>query len=457
MNAMRNTSTPKSSSTLLRQRAAAIAAAVICVAAGASRIGQPSFAITNGGSITALDVPLTEDFDTLASTGTGIAWTRQFDDSRLVVDPDDLQLGHRVVEHRRPLQLRRGRNEPVTDRALGSVASGGDRDRLPGGQADEQHRRDDYVARHQLRRRAVAQRRQHDRPHSHLSIPGRQRRRHHRRQCSGDRLDDVSRVELHEPCHRRDSRRARRQRRGEPHRQVSHAPGDGHRRPGDLVAVAGSGRRWERSRPGDRRFLGDGEGGAAGDDAPSVVSTTPANPATNVAVNSTIVINFSESVTRPPARSRSSARQAPRRRLRRRASPASYLHADSCFADLPSSTTCTVTVSGRSDLGYRHERSARLDGIGLHLLVHDGRPAAARCRRTSSSTSWTADTPGHRRGGVRRALRWRRRQHAARRPGRRLLQRHPTTSRMRRSISTGSGRTRTATSRSATPAFRASI
>ena len=34
-----------------------------------------------------------------------------------------------------------------------------------------------------------------------------------------------------------------------------------------------------------------------GDAAPSVSSTTPASGATNVAVNSTIVINFSESVT----------------------------------------------------------------------------------------------------------------------------------------------------------------
>ena len=32
----------------------------------------PSFAITNGGSITTLGVPLTETFDTLASTGTSI-------------------------------------------------------------------------------------------------------------------------------------------------------------------------------------------------------------------------------------------------------------------------------------------------------------------------------------------------------------------------------------------------
>jgi uncharacterized protein len=36
---------------------------------------QRSSAITNGGSITTIGVPLTENFDSLANTGTGIAWT----------------------------------------------------------------------------------------------------------------------------------------------------------------------------------------------------------------------------------------------------------------------------------------------------------------------------------------------------------------------------------------------
>ena len=72
MNPMTTTSSsqPSHSSTILRPLIAAIAVASICIAAGSSRMAQPSFAITNGGSITALGVPLTENFDTLASSRT---------------------------------------------------------------------------------------------------------------------------------------------------------------------------------------------------------------------------------------------------------------------------------------------------------------------------------------------------------------------------------------------------
>ena len=53
-----------------------IAIAAICAVVGISY--PPSFALTNGGSLTALGVPLTENFDTLASAGTSIAWTDNF-------------------------------------------------------------------------------------------------------------------------------------------------------------------------------------------------------------------------------------------------------------------------------------------------------------------------------------------------------------------------------------------
>jgi hypothetical protein len=59
----------------LRPIASVLAVALTCVAVGSSRIAQPTFATTNGGSITVLGVPLTENFDTLASTGTAITWT----------------------------------------------------------------------------------------------------------------------------------------------------------------------------------------------------------------------------------------------------------------------------------------------------------------------------------------------------------------------------------------------
>jgi len=40
-----------------------------------SFVASPSSALTNNGSITTLDAPLTENFDTLASAGTGLTWT----------------------------------------------------------------------------------------------------------------------------------------------------------------------------------------------------------------------------------------------------------------------------------------------------------------------------------------------------------------------------------------------
>src|SRR5215467_10482281 len=52
-----------------------IAITTIGVALHSSRLVPSSYALTNGGSITALGVPLTENFDTLATTGTSITWT----------------------------------------------------------------------------------------------------------------------------------------------------------------------------------------------------------------------------------------------------------------------------------------------------------------------------------------------------------------------------------------------
>src|SRR5436309_9477098 len=46
----------------------------ICAGIAVSVLVQPSSAITNGGSITTLGVPLTENFDTLASSGTTNTW-----------------------------------------------------------------------------------------------------------------------------------------------------------------------------------------------------------------------------------------------------------------------------------------------------------------------------------------------------------------------------------------------
>ncbi len=98
----------------------------LSIVAGTSQILQPSFALTNSGSITALNVPLTENFDALASTvGTGIAWA---DNSTL---PG-------VYASRTTYNAATGSSNTgalysfgiagagaVTDRALGSVGSSG--------------------------------------------------------------------------------------------------------------------------------------------------------------------------------------------------------------------------------------------------------------------------------------------------------------------------------------------
>src|SRR6266550_2484129 len=67
-------STPQSESRL-RLIILMFAVAMICVVVGISTLVQPSSALTNGGSITALGAPLTENFDTLATSGTTNPWT----------------------------------------------------------------------------------------------------------------------------------------------------------------------------------------------------------------------------------------------------------------------------------------------------------------------------------------------------------------------------------------------
>src|SRR6185369_8821 len=80
------------------------------------------------------------------------------------------------------------------------------------------------------------------------------------------------------------------------------------------------------------------------DSAPTVLSTTPANLATNVAVDSNIVINFSESVTASASAFSVQCPTGSPQSFAQSASPSGTftLNPDS---DLPYSTTCTVTVT----------------------------------------------------------------------------------------------------------------
>jgi DNA/RNA endonuclease G (NUC1) len=102
-----------------------IAVASIVIAAASSEIARPSLAITNGGNITTLGVPLTENFDALASTGTGVTWT---DDSTIPgwwSSRVNYNTGTGSSNTGALYSFGVAGTNPVTDRALGSVASSG--------------------------------------------------------------------------------------------------------------------------------------------------------------------------------------------------------------------------------------------------------------------------------------------------------------------------------------------
>src|SRR5215471_3988917 len=102
-----------------------IAVITICGVVSISRIVQSSFALTNGGSITALGVPLTENFDTLAQTGTNITWTDNSTIPGWYSTRPTYNSGTGSSTTGALYSFGVAGTNPVTDRALGSVASGG--------------------------------------------------------------------------------------------------------------------------------------------------------------------------------------------------------------------------------------------------------------------------------------------------------------------------------------------
>ncbi len=161
---------------------------VVCLAAVAGGVATsglipPSFALTNNGSITDLDTPFTENFDSLASTGTTIDLDGQRHHPRLVSRRARPTTRARESSNAGALySFGVAGTNPVTDRALGSIGSGSDGQRSTLRCDDEQHRRNDHLAGRQLRRRAVAQRRQRNTGRSSLRCQySRRCRRDHRR------------------------------------------------------------------------------------------------------------------------------------------------------------------------------------------------------------------------------------------------------------------------------------
>ena len=86
---------------------------------------QSSFALTDGGSITALGVPLTENFDTLASTATGITWTDNSTIPGWYSTRTTYNSGTGSSNTGSLYSFGVAGANPANDRALGSVGSGG--------------------------------------------------------------------------------------------------------------------------------------------------------------------------------------------------------------------------------------------------------------------------------------------------------------------------------------------
>src|SRR5262245_17057251 len=113
------------SGTHIRPTALLIAITTMCVVVRMSHLVQSSFALTNGGNITALGVPITENFDALASTGTGIAWTDNSTIPGWFSTRATYNSGTGSSNTGALYSFGVAGTNPVTDRALGSVASGG--------------------------------------------------------------------------------------------------------------------------------------------------------------------------------------------------------------------------------------------------------------------------------------------------------------------------------------------
>src|SRR5262245_54243514 len=114
------------STSFMRSRSALpIIAAVIVICLGSRILVRPTSAITNGGSINTLGVALTENFDSLAQSGTGIAWTDNSTIPGWYSTRATYNSGTGSSNTGALYSFGVAGINPVTDRALGSVASGG--------------------------------------------------------------------------------------------------------------------------------------------------------------------------------------------------------------------------------------------------------------------------------------------------------------------------------------------
>src|SRR5215475_6069407 len=108
----------------LRPATLLIIVIMICLGLGVRTLTRPSSALTNGGSITALGTPLTGNFDSLASTGTGIVWTDNSTIPGWYSTRATYNSGTGSSNAGALYSFGLAGTNPDTDRALGSVASG---------------------------------------------------------------------------------------------------------------------------------------------------------------------------------------------------------------------------------------------------------------------------------------------------------------------------------------------
>ena len=90
-----------------------------------SFVASPSSALTNNGSITTLDAPLSENFDTLASAGTNLAWTDNSTIPGWYSSRATYNAGTGSSTTGALYSFGVAGTNPATDRALGGLASGG--------------------------------------------------------------------------------------------------------------------------------------------------------------------------------------------------------------------------------------------------------------------------------------------------------------------------------------------
>jgi DNA/RNA endonuclease G (NUC1) len=304
-------------------------------------VQRPS-ALSNGGSITALGVPLTENFDGLASAGTNVSWTDNTTIPGWYSSRDLYNSGTGSSNSGALYSFGVAGTNPATDRALGSVASGstttvfhaarltnntgGTITSLDISYAGEQWRNGGNAAAHSLT--------------FQYQVAGAGVITDANAPATG--WTTFAPLSFSGPV-----------------ATATAATLDGNAGPNrvarsaTLTVTVGAGQeiwlRWQDPDDGgsDHGLAIDDfsvtASGSPGDSAPAVTGTTPAHAATNVAVDSSVVITFGETVTATAAFAVQCPAGSPQA-FAQSASPSSTFTLTPA-ANLPENTVCTVTVS----------------------------------------------------------------------------------------------------------------